>query len=132
MSTKKVNITYWVFTGLLLAFMGLGAIPDLISMPEALAVFKHLGYPAYLSPFMGAAKLLGVIAILIPGYPRIKEWVYAGFVFDITGAMFSGLAVGDSLLQVSPILIGYILIAGSYIFHHKRLEVKPVKLRVAY
>lgn len=130
MSTKKINITYWVFTGLLLAFMGPGAILDLLSTPEALAVFKHLGYPAYLSPFMGAVKLLGVIAILIPGYPRVKEWAYAGFVFDLTGAMFSGLATGDSPLQVSPILIGYILIAGSYIFHHKRLNIRPVRLSV--
>jgi len=125
MSTKKINIIYWIFTGLLLAAMGLGAIPDLLSMPEALAVFKHLGYPAYLSPFMGAVKLLGVIAILIPGYPRIKEWVYAGFVFDLTGATYSGLATGDPVLQVVlPMLIGYALIIGSYIYHHKRLKAK--------
>ena len=95
MSTKKINIIYWIFTGLLLAAMGLGAIPDLLSMPDALAVFKQLGYPAYLSPFMGAVKLLGVIAILIPGFPRIKEWVYAGFIFDITGASYSSLATGE-------------------------------------
>jgi len=121
MSTKKINIIYWIFTGLLLAAMGLGAIPDLLSMREALAVFKHLGYPAYLSPFMGAVKLLGVIAILIPGFPRIKEWVYAGFVFDLTGATYSGLATGDPVLQVVlPMLIGYALIIGSYIYHHKR------------
>ncbi|SDP99942.1 DoxX-like family protein [Mucilaginibacter sp. OK268] len=126
MSTKKINIIYWVFTGLLLAAMGLGAIPDLLSMPEALAVFKHLGYPAYLSPFMGAVKLLGVIAILIPGFPRIKEWVYAGFVFDLTGATYSGLASGDQIPQVLPMLIGYALIIGSYIYHHKRLKAKQV------
>jgi len=127
MSTKKINIIYWIFTGLLLAAMSLGAIPDLLSMPEALAVFKHLGYPAYLSPFMGAVKLLGVIAILIPGFPRIKEWVYAGFVFDLTGATYSGLATGDPVLQVVlPMLIGYALIIGSYIYHHKRLKVKQV------
>jgi uncharacterized membrane protein YphA (DoxX/SURF4 family) len=124
MSTKKINIIYWIFTGLLLVVMGLGAIPDLLSMPEALAVFKHLGYPAYLSPFMGAVKLLGVIAILIPGFPRIKEWVYAGFVFDLTGATYSGLASGDPVLQTLPMLIGYALIIGSYIYHHKRLKAK--------
>lgn len=121
---KKINIIYWIFTGLLLAAMGLGAIPDLLSTPEALAVFKHLGYPAYLSPFMGAVKLLGVIAILIPGFPRIKEWVYAGFVFDITGATYSSLATGDPIPQVSFMLIGYVLIIGSYIYHHKRLKAK--------
>ena len=124
MSTKKINIIYWIFTGLLLAAMGLGAIPDLLSMPDALAVFKQLGYPAYLSPFMGAVKLLGVIAILIPGFPRIKEWVYAGFVFDLTGATYSSLAIGTPVLQVLPMLIGYALIIGSYIYHHKRLKAK--------
>ncbi|MBB6108305.1 DoxX family protein [Mucilaginibacter lappiensis] len=123
---KKINIIYWVFTGLLLAFMGIGAVPDLLSMPEALAIFKQLGYPAYLSPFMGAVKLLGVIAILIPGFPRIKEWVYAGFVFDLTGATFSSLAIGTPVLKVSPMLIGYALIIGSYIYHHKRLKAKQV------
>ena len=124
MSIKKINIIYWIFTGLLLAAMGLGAIPDLLSMPDALAVFKQLGYPAYLSPFMGAVKLLGVIAILIPGFPRIKEWVYAGFVFDLTGATYSSLAIGTPVLQVLPMLIGYALIIGSYIYHHKRLKAK--------
>ncbi|NHA06389.1 DoxX family protein [Mucilaginibacter sp. HC2] len=123
---KKINIIYWIFTILLLAAMGLGAIPDLLSMPDALAVFKHLGYPAYLSPFLGAAKLLGVIAILIPGFPRIKEWVYAGFVFDLTGATYSSLAIGTQVLQVLPMLIGFALIIGSYIYHHKRLKAKQV------
>lgn len=73
MSAKKTNITYWTFTSLLLIFMGLGAIPDLLSMPEAIAIFKHLGYPAYLLPFMGVAKLLGVIAILTPGFPKSRS-----------------------------------------------------------
>ena len=124
MNTKKINIIYWIFTGLLLAAMGLGAIPDLLSMPDALAVFKQLGYPAYLSPFMGAIKLLGVIAILIPGFPRIKEWVYAGFVYDLTGATYSSIAIGTPILQVLPMLIGYALIIISYIYHHKRLKAK--------
>ena len=124
MNTKKINIIYWIFTGLLLAAMGLGAIPDLLSMPDALAVFKQLGYPAYLSPFMGAVKLLGVIAILIPGFPQIKEWVYAGFVYDLTGATYSSIAIGTPILQVLPMLIGYALIIISYIYHHKRLKAK--------
>jgi uncharacterized membrane protein YphA (DoxX/SURF4 family) len=124
MNTKKINIIYWIFTGILLALMGLGAIPDLLSMPDALAEFKRLGYPEYLSAFMGAVKILGVIAILIPGYPRIKEWVYAGFVFDITGATYSNIASGTPIVQVLPFLIGYTLIIVSYIYHHKRLKAK--------
>ncbi len=62
--TKKVTIGYWFFTGLLIALMLLGSIPDIMSSPSAVALFKHLGYPAYLLPFIGIAKFLGVISAL--------------------------------------------------------------------
>ncbi len=100
----------------------LGSISDVMSIPDAVTLFKHLGYPTYLLPFLGIAKLLGVVALLIPGFPRIKEWVYAGFVYDLTGAMYSSISVGDPASSWLPLLIGYILIAGSYIFHHKKLK----------
>jgi uncharacterized membrane protein YphA (DoxX/SURF4 family) len=116
-SLKNITIGYWFFTGLLIALMLLGSIPDIMSAPEAVALFKHLGYPAYLLPFIGVAKLLGVIAILMPGFPRIKEWAYAGFVIDLTGAMYSTIAVGDPWVFF---IIGYILIAGSYVFYHRK------------
>lgn len=119
---KKINIIYWIFTGLLAALMVLGSIPDIMSVPDAVALFNHLGYPTYLLPFLGIAKLLGVVAILIPGFPRIKEWAYAGFVFDLTGAMYSSISVGDPASEWLLFIIGYILIAGSYIFHHKKVK----------
>ncbi|MBD1380289.1 DoxX family protein [Metabacillus arenae] len=119
---KKFKIIYWIFTGLLVALMVLGSIPDIMSAPDAVALFNHLGYPAYLLPFLGIAKLLGVVAILIPGFPRIKEWAYAGFVFDITGAMYSSIAVGDPPSGMLVFIIAYILIAGSYIYHHKIIK----------
>ncbi|MCM3673083.1 MULTISPECIES: DoxX family protein [Peribacillus] len=119
---KKIKIIYWIFTGLLVALMVLGSIPDIMSVPDAVALFDHLGYPTYLLPFIGIAKLLGVVAILIPGFPRIKEWAYAGFVFDLTGAMYSSISVGDPASGWLLFIIGYILIAGSYIYHHKILK----------
>ncbi|MGG0845178.1 DoxX family protein [Peribacillus simplex] len=119
---KKINIIYWIFTGLLAALMVLGSIPDIMSVPDAVALFNHLGYPTYLLPFLGIAKLLGVVAILIPGFPRIKEWAYAGFVFDLTGAMYSSISVGDPASEWLLFIIGYFLIAGSYIFHHKKVK----------
>ncbi|MED3984224.1 DoxX family protein [Peribacillus simplex] len=119
---KKIKIIYWIFTGLLVALMVLGSIPDIMSVPDAVALFNHLGYPTYLLPFIGIAKLLGVVAILIPGFPRIKEWAYAGFVFDLTGAMYSSISVGDPAIGWLLFIIGYILIAGSYIYHHKILK----------
>ncbi|MDF2718510.1 MAG: DoxX-like family protein, partial [Paenibacillus sp.] len=96
---KKIAVLYWSFTGLLSALMVIGSIPDMMLVPEAVALFEHLGYPAYLLPFLGIAKLLGIVAILVPGFPRIKEWAYAGLFFDLLGAMYSSIAVGDPASQ---------------------------------
>jgi uncharacterized membrane protein YphA (DoxX/SURF4 family) len=117
---KKTNVFYWIATSLLAALMGVSAVPDLLRMPEAEALFRHLGYPAYLLPFLGVAKLLGVVAILIPGFPRLREWAYAGFAFDLAGAMYSGIAVGDPVSAWLPIVIGFALIAASYQFNRMR------------
>ncbi|MGE7759600.1 DoxX family protein [Peribacillus sp. NPDC097895] len=119
---KKTKIIYWIFTGLLVILMGLGSIPDIMSVPDAVDLFTHLGYPTYLLPFLGIAKLLGIVAILVPGFPRIKEWAYAGFVFDLTGALYSSISVGDPASGWLIFIIGYILIAVSYIFHHKIIK----------
>lgn len=129
---KKTNITYWIFTGLLAVGMLFSSIPNIMVVPQAVEIFKHLGYPLYLIPFLGIAKLLGVVGILVPGYPRLKEWAYAGLFFDITGAMYSAAAVGDPPAQWVPaLIIGYVLIFGSYIFYHKRKQAVPVS-RPAY
>jgi hypothetical protein len=77
------------------------SIPDVLQIPMAVAIFAHLGYPTYLLPFIGIAKILGVVAVLVPGFPRLKEWAYAGLVFDLTGALYSHISVGDSPCQFS-------------------------------
>ncbi|TNJ66189.1 DoxX family protein [Paenibacillus hemerocallicola] len=120
---KKINVLYWSFTGLLSALMVLGSIPDIILVPDAVALFEHLGYPTYLLPFLGIAKLLGIVAILVPGFPRIKEWAYAGLFFDLLGAMYSSIAVGDPASQWLLFLIGFVLIGGSYTFYHKKRKI---------
>jgi uncharacterized membrane protein YphA (DoxX/SURF4 family) len=118
---KAINITYWILTVLLAVLMGLGAIPDIISSPDAVKlVCDHLHYPAYFLPFIGVAKVLGAITVLVPGFPRLKEWAYAGFTFDLIGAIYSSIAVGDPAQMWAPILIGFIILFGSYIFYHKR------------
>jgi uncharacterized membrane protein YphA (DoxX/SURF4 family) len=117
---KKIKITYWIFTGLLAVLMLFSSISSIMVVPEAIAGFKHLGYPIYLIPFLGVAKLLGVVALLVPGFPRLKEWVYAGFVYDLIGAVYSSISVGDPASVWMPIGIGFILIAGSYIFYHRK------------
>jgi uncharacterized membrane protein YphA (DoxX/SURF4 family) len=119
---KKITIFYWICTVLTVVLMGVGAIPNLLSSADSVALFAQLGYPAYLSSFIGAAKILGCVAILVPGFPRIKEWAYAGLVFDLTGALYSTIAVGGFADGLPVFLIGYIVITGSYILYHKRLK----------
>lgn len=126
---KKTNILYWTFTGLF-AFMMLGsAIPDMISAPIAVQGFKEMGYPIYLLPFLGYAKLLGVIAILIPGFPRIKEWAYAGLIFDLCGAIYSIMALGASPAQWGPVFIPVALGVISYVYYRKRQQARQYSLQ---
>lgn len=122
---KKLNILYWIFTGLFAALMLFSAIPDIVATPEAMEIVnKQLHYPEYFVQFIGVAKLLGVIAILIPGWPRVKEWAYAGLFFDLIGAVYSALMSGP----FDPALLGMLIfiIPGilSYIYYHKRLKAK--------
>jgi len=120
---KKINIFYWIFTGLLAALMLMSSIPDIIVVPDAIKIVTtHLGYPAYFIPFIGVAKFLGVVAILVPGFPRLREWAYAGFVFDLTAATYSMIRVGDPPGAWIQMSIGFAIIACSYIFYHKKLK----------
>ena len=117
---KKTKITYWILTGLLAILMTFSSVPDVVPTKEAVDfITGHLGYPEYFIRFIGFAKLLGVIAIIVPGYPRLKEWAYAGFMFDLIAAMYSMAAVGDPVSVWLPLIIGPILIAASYIYYHK-------------
>lgn len=121
---KKTKIFYWIFTGLF-SFLMLGsAIPDIISVPIAVEGFKQMGMPAYLLPFLGIAKTLGVIAILIPGFPRIKEWAYAGLVFDLIGATYSIMASGQPVSSWIGMILPLALAASSYIFYHRLVKLK--------
>ena len=124
---KKTNILHWVFTGLFGAFMLFSAIPDIFSAKEAVELFSKLNLPAYLLPFLGIAKALGVIAILLPGYPRIKEWAYAGLVFDLLGATYSIAASGHPVANWAFMIVPLSMAAASYAFYHKKLKVSASK-----
>ena len=117
---------YWVVTGLMAAFMLMASIPDVLRQRQAIEVFGHLGYPAYLLPFLGTAKILGVIAVLIPGSGRLKEWAYAGLIFDITGALYSHLSVGDPVSVWGFAVVGLVLVGGSYGFGRLRTHERRV------
>jgi hypothetical protein len=120
---KKINIFYWVFTGLFAAFMLSTAIPNIILEAGSVDLIQNqLGYPEYFLPFIGIAKILGVIGILIPGYPRVKEWAYAGLFFDLAGATYSVIAIAGLRPDMAFMILPFGLFVLSYVFHHKRLR----------
>lgn len=116
---KSIKTWYWILTILFAVFMIFTAVPDVLKSPDAMAFIQQLGYPAYFIPFIGIAKILGGVAILIPGFPRIKEWAYAGLFFDLIAAFYSVVTVyGFNLGHVFiilPIIVGGI----SYFLNHK-------------
>lgn len=93
--TKRNKIIYWIATIWLSLGMLSTGIVQLIRMEAEVEMMAHLGYPVYFLTIIGVWKILGVIAVLIPKFPLLKEWAYAGFFFTMSGAMFSHLAMGD-------------------------------------
>lgn len=118
---KIAKTFYWIVTGLMAAFMLMASVPDVLRIPQAVAIFGHLGYPVYLLPFLGTAKILGVIAVLAPGLRRLKEWAFAGLTFDVIGALYSNLSVGDPASAWMPAVIALVLIGGAYL-SYRRLQ----------
>lgn len=93
--TKLNKTVYWISTGLLSIGMLQSGIFSIIKSKEWIDIITHLGYPVYFLFLLGLWKILGVIAILIPRFPLLKEWAYAGFFFAMTGALISHLFIGD-------------------------------------
>ena len=103
---KRNKIIYWVATIWLSLGMISTAIVQLIQMEEEVENFANLGYPTYVMTIVGIAKILGVVAILIPKFPLIKEWAYAGFAFTMIGATISHLAISDDWTTlIGPLLL---------------------------
>jgi len=117
---KKINIFYWVFTGLLIPTLGIGSVMDLMGSPKSVEIITSLGYPAYLSPFLGLLRILALIVIFVPKFPRLKEWAYAGLVIDVIGAIYSILMIHHSVLYIifPTIILGFIF--TSYFLWHKK------------
>ena len=94
--TQRIkNIAYWVFTGIVALETAAGAQWDLSRNDFVKQTFTHLGYPLFLLTIIGAWKIPAFIVILIPKFPLVKEWAYAGLFFVYTGAAASHLAIGD-------------------------------------
>jgi hypothetical protein len=113
--TKRNKIIYWIATLWLALGMTATGVVQLIKTKEEVAMMHNLGYPVYLLTLLGIWKILGVITVLIPKYPLLKEWAYAGFFFAMSGAVFSHLASGDPAITLfGPALLLILTITSWY------------------
>ncbi len=103
-TTKRNKIIYWTVTVFLSIGMLAGGVQQMLQIGGYNEIIKQLGYPQYLLSILGVWKILGVIAILIPKFPLLKEWAYAGFFFAMTGAAISHFAAGQSFTEAIPSL----------------------------
>lgn len=107
--TKRSKIIYWAATIWLALGMTVTGVGQLIKMKEGAGgtdSITHLGYPVYILTLIGVWKVLGVVTVLMPGFPLLKEWAYAGFFFLMTGAVFSHFANGDAATEfLGPVLL---------------------------
>ena len=120
---KNKNLLYWIVTILFGAFMIFTAIPDLTLEAKAVEMLNgDLGYPLYFIRFIGVAKIIGAIAILIPQFRRIKEWAYAGLFFALFAAGVSIYATSKDIMGVlfMSAIIGVLFL--SYFLWHKKLS----------
>ena len=114
--TKRNKIIYWVSTLWLALGMLSTGIVQLLKEKEQVDLFAHLGYPMYFLTILAVWKFLGVVAVLIPKTPLLKEWAYAGFFFAMLGALLSHIALGGSVNTLFPPLLLLILTLVSWYF----------------
>jgi hypothetical protein len=113
---KRKLIWYWIITVLLSFCIFFGGLAQALQLKEVLQGFKPLGYPTYFISLIGIWKVLGVIAILIPKFPLLKEWAYAGIFFTMTGAVISHIASDDIKVQIiSPIVLAIFTVLSWYL-----------------
>ena len=118
--TKRNKIIYWIATIWLSLGMVSTGVVQLLKLkgdgPGSVDTMIHLGYPSYFVTILGLSKILGVTALLIPKFPLLKEWAYAGFFFMMSGAIFTHIAAGNSMSEIFPSLLLLVLIVVSWYF----------------
>ena len=131
--TKRNKIIFWISTiWLALGMLSTGTLQlfrakaeGALAPPGAYGI-THLGYPVYFLTILGIWKILGVVAVLSPKFPLLKEWAYAGFFFAMSGAVFSHIALGDPVSEIFPSLLLLILTAASWYFRPEHRKIISV------
>ena len=122
MTSKATNITYWICTIIFAALMIFSAAGGLQPSKDAIKIIHDgLGYPIYFIQFISVAKIIGAIVILIPGLRLVKEWAYAGLFFDLSGAIYSGIAASGKFDPLILTMLIWIIpgIFSYYLWHKK-------------
>lgn len=113
--TKTNKIIYWIATGWLALGMLSSGIVQLLRVKEEVDMMTHLGYPLYFLTVLGVWKMLGLIAVLMPKFPVVKEWAYAGFFIAMSGAIVSHAAAGDGAKEFfGPVLLLVLTVVSWY------------------
>src|SRR5882757_8656403 len=113
---KRKLIWYWIITALLSFCIFSGGLAQAMQVKGVVQGFKPLGYPTYFISLIGVWKVLGIIAILIPGFKLLKEWAYAGIFFAMSGAVISHIASGDVNIQIiAPVLLAVFTVLSWYL-----------------
>lgn len=115
MNRKGLTIAFWIFTALFCLQMGFTAYAQL-QLPQVAEAFKHYGFPSYFRVELSWAKVLGVLALLVPQVPpRVKEWAYAGFFINLVSALVAHFSIGDPVQAWGFAAGTLVLWAGSYV-----------------
>ena len=124
---NRVTLVYWIVTGLFCAVVGFSGIAHFSHLDDMVEAMTHLGYPLYFMTIIGLAKVLGVVAVLAPARPLLKEWAYAGLCFNLAGATASHAFSGDPLSHTVRPAIVLGLCVASYLLRpeERRLPSAP-------
>ena len=129
-SFNRRAIAYWAATAVVALALAGGAVAQLSGAPGPSATLQHLGYPTYVATLIGFWKGLGLVAILVPRFERLKEWAYAGMFFIFTGASLSHAASGDALGQIliPLVILGFALASWALRPESRRLAAPSARL----
>lgn len=122
-----MKIVYWIATGLFSAMMLFSAYMYLSGAKEVVEGMAKIGYPAYFIHILGTAKLLGAIALLTPKFPKLKEWAYAGFAFNLIGALWTHIVIGEGALGMALPIALYLASYIPYTLLQKNAETAIAK-----
>jgi hypothetical protein len=132
--SKRNKIIYWIATIWLALGMVATGLMQLLKTEAEGAVsppgvwgITQLGYPVYFLTILGVWKVLGAVAILLPKFPLLKEWAYAGFFFIMTGALFSHIAAGSAASEFFPSILLLFLTIVSWYFRPESKKVIPAQ-----